>query len=165
MTKKLYAYNKEAWDINKYHHLKIFVNNKRKNIAVDCKAKILEINSDFWHELNESQKFFMLEWARKFSKCKNINQADEKALAISLLKGFNKEEILSLYKTCSFFSTKQRQQRILNLLTISVLAFKIKTAKDFVKSLFKKGTIKHLIINNFRKLKAKLWKINKKKLG
>ncbi|NSW46458.1 MAG: hypothetical protein HPY79_11650 [Bacteroidales bacterium] len=122
-----------------YKTYRIRVNNGIRYIRVAKSKKIIEVNYPFISRISENQLKFLLEWHRRRRKFTNEYDCD-RATFNYCTKHLNidPEEIYNLFKTYNFNNRKARQQRLYELITLSLVEHKMYLVKQFFLKLWKK---------------------------
>lgn len=140
-AKTLKKHELNVWDIKYYHGSKVIVNNARKNITVSRKHKIIEINSEFWDKLTNSQRAFLLRWARGYIKFNDQFRADKYAFNYIRSQGLSEIEAYNLFETCKFFSSRDKRERALNLASMNIFEYFMLSAKKWIRGIFSRKAI------------------------
>lgn len=141
MKKKQYDFNKFDIDLSKYdkyHGIKICINNSIKQFRVSKKLRIIEFNNNFYSNLSLQQRAFAFEWARNFIKKRNTFLADEKTMKWAKTNNINQDEIYSFYSNYQFFSKRNKSERMYYLVTEDFYINKINQFKEWIIKIFKK---------------------------
>lgn len=105
-------------DIKQYKGFKCAVNNLIKTVKIHPKARLIEFNHHFMKNSPTSQAHFLLEWATRYAKTKNIEKADKQTFDWAINQGYDRDEILVLFMAQGIFYNAQHQNmRALFLIT------------------------------------------------
>lgn len=119
--------NKKFIDKEKYHGVKLMVNNSSKcsKIRVNRKERYIEFNYNFMYRLKESQQVFLLEWGRANLRTKDIFKCDKKAFYRITTLGYCQEDIVDLFNTVSFSNRALQKKRLYYLVTQDAVEYKV----------------------------------------